>query len=779
MKTIALTLSLICSAVCLGAAPMAQELNADVVRYAPQSWTGFWITHPDVPLCEHSVVHFRRTFDLNEPPESFIVHVSADNRYELYVNGHFVCTGPMRADLQHWRYETVDLAPFLQKGKNVIAAMVVNWGPQRMKAQFSSMTAFFLSGHDEKTRFIGTDDDGWKVFWNKAYSPNPVRWMYAIDTAGGWYCANPMDRIDGSLYPWGWEKVDYDDSAWAGAKWLAHAATRGTPGHSDWLFVPRTIKLLEYQREQIGKVVRMEGVEVNESAFDGKGTLEIPANTKATILIDRGVETIGYPQIVASGGKGSEIRLGYAECLFDKDKNKGNRNDIAGKQFIGYRDIILADGGAKRMYRPTWHRAFRFLQLEVETKNEPLVIDEFCNIYTSYPVEEKARFACDDERFGRIWDICWRTVMVCSQDMLMSDAYYETMQYTFDTRNHALTLFYISGETSLWREAIRQFDDSRIPDGIGLSAYPNNWHWIIPYYSLTYADMLYDYVMVTGDKDLARQMAPGIRATLGWFEDRLTNRGILGKLEWANAATMDENSAYSTLAYAYTLRNVADVWDYIGLTDEAKRYRNLAARLSKSVYGLCFDKEKGLMAETPEKKEFRDMTSVMAVLTDSVPKEKQRQVMEKIKRLGYSRWLYLADAYKKVGLGDRFTELLGPWEKAMKDGLTTCPEETMVNPRSDCHPWSTNPPVHYFRTVCGIEATAPGFAKVRIAPALGQLKYVKASLPTPRGAIEVDLKREGKTGIQGTVTLPKGVTGVFVWGENKIRLKSGLQEIDL
>jgi len=111
--------------------------------------------------------------------------------------------------------------------------------------------------------------------------------------------------------------------------------------------------------------------------------------------------------------------------------------------------------------------------------------------------------------------------------------------------------------------------------------------------------------------------------------------------------------------------------------------------------------------------------------------------------------------------------------------LTTCPEETMANPRSDCHPWSTNPPVHYFRTICGIEPTEPGFSRVRIAPALGKLNWVKASLPTPKGVIQVDIKRKGKTGIEGTVTLPKDVTSRFVWGKSEIRLKGGLQKVNI
>jgi len=41
------------------------------------------------------------------------VHLSADNRYKLYVNSVLVSCGPARGDLYYWNYETVDLAPYL------------------------------------------------------------------------------------------------------------------------------------------------------------------------------------------------------------------------------------------------------------------------------------------------------------------------------------------------------------------------------------------------------------------------------------------------------------------------------------------------------------------------------------------------------------------------------------------------------------------------------------------------------------------------------------------
>jgi len=105
-----------------------KELNVPVKQYIKSTkWNSFWITNPDVSLNDYAVVLFRKTFKLNAKPEKFIVHVSADNRYRLYVNGEFVCFGPQFSDARHWRYETVDIAPYLIKGDNVIASEIVNW----------------------------------------------------------------------------------------------------------------------------------------------------------------------------------------------------------------------------------------------------------------------------------------------------------------------------------------------------------------------------------------------------------------------------------------------------------------------------------------------------------------------------------------------------------------------------------------------------------------------------------------------------------------------------
>ena len=98
----------------LVAVPAQANPTSPIRRIA--TGTPAWITHPTAPLREPLVLHFRRTARSAAVPASYVVRVSADNRFILYVNGSRVGDGPARGDLAHWRYERFDLAPYLQTG---------------------------------------------------------------------------------------------------------------------------------------------------------------------------------------------------------------------------------------------------------------------------------------------------------------------------------------------------------------------------------------------------------------------------------------------------------------------------------------------------------------------------------------------------------------------------------------------------------------------------------------------------------------------------------------
>src|SRR6476469_561480 len=89
---------------------------------------GDWITHADAGDRKPVVLHFRRVIELVQVPRTVPVEVTADNRFILYVNGRRGASGPSTGTIEHWRVSRIDLAPWLHAGRNVVAAVVWNFG---------------------------------------------------------------------------------------------------------------------------------------------------------------------------------------------------------------------------------------------------------------------------------------------------------------------------------------------------------------------------------------------------------------------------------------------------------------------------------------------------------------------------------------------------------------------------------------------------------------------------------------------------------------------------
>ena len=89
-----------------------------------------WIWTPgyDDAAAKGQFVLFRRTFELDQGPISeVILHVSADTRYRLYLNGESIGFGPAKSYLSRWYYDTFNIATHLKQGTNVLAAEVLRF----------------------------------------------------------------------------------------------------------------------------------------------------------------------------------------------------------------------------------------------------------------------------------------------------------------------------------------------------------------------------------------------------------------------------------------------------------------------------------------------------------------------------------------------------------------------------------------------------------------------------------------------------------------------------
>jgi hypothetical protein len=112
-------------------------------------------------------------------------------------------------------------------------------------------------------------------------------------------------------------------------------------------------------------------------------------------------------------------------------------------------------------------------------------------------------------------------------------------------------------------------------------------------------------------------------------------------------------------------------------------------------------------------------------------------------------------------MADRYPALLQTWRDLLKLHYTTWPE-SRGETRSDTHAWSAHPTADLLGIVAGIQPAAPGFARLKVAPVLGDLTSLDAAAATPKGMVSVRYRREGDRLIVD-IARPKDLPGEFVW----------------
>ena len=765
-------------------------------------WKARWISYPGEAPNVYGVYHFRKSFDLEVVPSRFIVHVSADNRYKLYVNGKLVSLGPARGDIYNWSFETVDLAPYLRKGKNTLASVVWNYAERKPVAQISyDQTGFILQGNTGHEAVVNTDTT-WVCLRNKAYAPW-TEWQVL-----GYYVAGPGEELEASAYPWGWEQPDYDDRKWEKAVRGMEGATKGSRDYPGRLLVPSPIPPMDSRIERLAKLRRSEGIECPQGFPYWPKALTIPANTEVRLLLDNDYLTTGYFSLAFSKGKEAEIHIGYSEALYKQEEEsttksyalngKGHRDELTDKQFIGYGDKILADGGDNRLFTSLWWRTWRYVELKVKTASEPLVIEDMYGTFSAYPFRNETTFSAPGhEELGRMLEIGWRTARLCANETYMDCPYYEQLQYFGDTRIQAMISMYNTSDPYMVKNAIEQGRQSMVAEGITMSRYPSSVHQFISSFSLWWICMGHDYWMYRGDEAYMKTLLPAYRQVLSWYEQWLKPDYSLSYVphwffvDWAAGFDYGEpireeegNSALQDLMYIMTLEFAVEMEQAIGLPAMADHYRKIAIEMRKTIRPKYWDADRNLFADTQDHRGYSQHVNALAILTGVTKGEEAVKVMNQtladtslIQCTIYFRY-YLNQALKVSGLGDQFLDNLQIWRDQMALGLTTWAE--MPEPsRSDCHAWGASPNIEFYRILLGIDSDAPGFRKIRIAPSLGKLKEVSGTIPHPLGSVTAAYKLDERGEGTARLVLPEGTTGIFIWDGKEIPLKPGEQVISL
>jgi len=562
------------------------------------------------------------------------------------------------------------------------------------------------------------------------------------------------------------------------------------------------------RQERLSKVVAAEGVTFPKDFLKQATPLVIPPNSSVRLLLDNSQLTTGYLSLHFSHGAAAEIRIGYAEALYEHNRvattksyelnPKNHRDDTQGKLFIGYEDKIVADGGAGRTFTSLWWRTWRYLELNIQTASQALTLDDIYGDFSAYPFTPAYAFSAPGHpELNKMLDIGWRTARLCAHETYMDCPYYEQLQYFGDTRIQAMISLYNTRDGYMVKQALEQGRRSIVPEGITMSRYPSGLHQFIPSFSLWWICMGHDYWRYRGDEAYLKTLLPSWRGVLSFYERLLKPDNSLAYVpywyfaDWSagypNGEPIREpegNSAFQDLAYVLALDAASDMEEAFGMASLAQHYRDRAGRIRSTVRTKYWDAERGLFADTHDHRAFSQHVNALVVLAGILTRDEAAQLMQRVmadsqpgKEIAqatiYFRY-YVHQALQKAGLGDTYLPNLQIWRDQMALGLTTWAE--MPEPsRSDCHAWGASPNIEFYRILLGIDSDAAGFKKIRIAPSLGDLKEVSGTMPHPAGDIKADYSIDKNGALKAKLSLPQGTSGLFEWKGKQYPLAPGEQ----
>lgn len=733
-----------------------------------------------------SVRLFRRVFDVRPGARSRQIHVSADSRYRLWLNGTRLGGGPAKGSLARYHFETYELGAALRPGRNVLAAEVRWFGEHSPASEVHSpVPGWLVQGPAD----AGLDTPGgWRVRTGDAVAPDTTAYISNAHQFLGY-----MERVDLRAEPVGWREPDFDDAGWAPAISLGPAAAV----EAHWgvapprKLVPRDVPAMH---EAPGRFARtIEGRRAVSHRFGGEPAgWTCAAGGGGAILLEAERYVTGFPEFEFSGGAGREVRITYAEALGEWVDEPGGRvwrkgevrDDFTRYEAHGYRDTLTLRGG-EQAWEPFHWRAFRFVRIEVRPGAEPVTLGDARYRWCVHPQEFSARVEASDPEARRIFDVSVHTLRVGAHEIYDDSPYYEQLSYTADARLEALASLHLCNETALPRRTLRLFLETLRSDGLLDSRVPCQYaRQTIPYFCLHWILMVDDYWGWVGaaDRGFVRECLVAVDSILAFFRGRLRADGFVGPTGawnmvdevsgWPHGEPPEVTaggSTYLTCLFIEAMNAAARLHGQAGLPEDARRWLELSRRLAATVRRAAWDANAGLFREGIEAtaERFSQHAQAAAINAGVATEAQTRRIAARLGRdpaLIRARSMqvfYVARALERAGaFGEWHRELLAPWRTFLAQRVTTWPEYPDPS-RSDSHAWAAWPAIDYVTTVLGVRPIAPGWSGVRLAPQTAGLAWAKGVAPSPAGMIRVEWSEEGGM-LRYRAEVPRGLPAEVV-----------------
>ncbi|MBW4095827.1 MAG: family 78 glycoside hydrolase catalytic domain [Acidobacteria bacterium] len=691
------------------------------------------------------------------------LYAAGCHQFELYVNGTSAGRGGSFSYAGEGRYQTFDVAELLQDSSSATIAVLLHWfGPGQGRAPGAPglLAQLSLTYQDGSRAFFETGPD-----WMVASGPYEQS-GYRNDEG------DPVEHLRAPGWPQGspdaWRQPDFDDSAWLPALVSARDTQQVLP------LLPQETAL----KEEYVSATRM------LQASDG------------TLVADFGRVLPGRPVvefIEGIAGRIVHLRAGYT--LGDggrvaQDKLQTQNTDMS---------FPYTQQDGPQEYHAFTHLGFRYLEIPGIDAGALGAVGAVV-VHGKHPFE--GILHSSDPDLNAVLKLLADSTMYGIQEQFVDTPTREKGQFLGDAVNISYAAMALLGDRAYTRTALREFaasarrywstEDER---GRYNAVYPNgDGKRDIPDFSLQMVEWALEYHRQSGDVAMLEELYPQLSDTAGYVLRHAAENGptaglvtdlgggsgpyLHGIVDWPAPGRfgydLDTAARTTVNAQAYgVLDGVARLSELLGRpAAETAHYRtsadNLAAAMNSRlrVSGRFVD---GLRADgSPSLHASSHATSFPLSLgvtepefwtsdADYLASRGMRQGPMTVHRL-FRALLRAGQVQPVVNL---LTSTDGPgWMRILAAGGTFTWEAWELVEGTDysqSHAWSASVLREIVEHLLGVQPAEPGAARLHLAPPMCSLEGFSGTVPTERGPVSLEWKRNGGT-LSVRVQLPAGTT---------------------
>jgi len=535
-------------------------------------------------------------------------------------------------------------------------------------------------------------------------------------------------------------------------------------------------------------------VDFGKDAF-GKLVLELRPERKDTLVIHLGEKLSGKNSIDRKPG--GTIRYHIIFLPVEPGKTRYIAEIPPDPRNTGPAAVLLPDSTG--VVAP-----FRYCEIE-NLENEPEKI--FRKTLWHYFDDSSSAFISSDTILNRVWDISKYTIKATSFAGIYIDGDRERIPYEADAYINQLGHYYTDREYSMGRRTNEYFIDH--------PTWPTEW--ILQTVLMFYNDYMHtgnpesvaEYYRALQHKTLFALARPDglisssavndeIMSSLGFSNVKERIRDIVDwppaqkDTGWKLATPEGERDGYdmreiNTVVNAFHYRNLvlmSELAGYLGNPVDSAIFAGRALKVKKVINEKLIDHARGIYIDGESSDHSSLHANMMALAFDLVPPEYLPSVTDFIKSRGMACSVYgaqfLLEGLFKAGEADYALSLLTAthdrsWWNMIKAGSTMTMEawDMKYKPNSDWnHAWGAAPANIIPAYLWGIRPALPGYSKAVIRPQLSRLSYSHISVPTIRGNIVAEFRKDKEAGMF-IITIPANMDCDFMidtTGEQRVTI---------